>query len=383
MQKITSEVDEETPDILVVDDTPVNLQLLTGMLKKRGYRVRPVLSGKLALQAVQHKKPDLILLDINMPEMNGYEVCEHLKADESLKEIPVLFISALDETSDKVKAFAAGGVDYVTKPFQFEEVESRVSTHLKLHQLQLDLERQNRQLKESYNQLTKLEKLRDGLTHMMAHDMKNPLFGVMAYLEFMKKKMTGRLDNEEAFWVDDALLLTGNLSELIRSFLDVSRMEENKMPLNKTTCNLSKVIDEVGQMLKARLNDKKLRLPSNDSPFFAHCDEDIFRRIITNLLSNASKFTSEGGEIEISIASKSENIEVRVRDTGYGIPLEYHDKVFEKFGAVELFAEGKMYSTGIGLAFCKLAIEAHGGKIGLESEVGKGSTFWFTLPAGA
>src|ERR1035437_9138046 len=146
MEPITPEIHQKTPDIMVVDDTPANLQLLTGMLKERGYRVRPVPSGKLAIQAVQKEKPDLILLDINMPEMNGYEVCERLKADATLKEIPVLFISALDETIDKINAFAAGGVDYVTKPFQFEEVEARVQTHLKLHQLKIELKRQNRQL---------------------------------------------------------------------------------------------------------------------------------------------------------------------------------------------------------------------------------------------
>src|ERR1700674_4506915 len=132
--------------ILVVDDTPANLQVLAGMLKDRGYRVRPVPSGKLALMAAQHDPPDLILLDINMPEMNGYEVCEHLKADDKLKGIPVIFISALTEQLDKVKAFAIGGVDYITKPFQMEELHARVETHLKLRRLQIELEEYSRHL---------------------------------------------------------------------------------------------------------------------------------------------------------------------------------------------------------------------------------------------
>jgi DNA-binding response OmpR family regulator len=126
MEPLTSAIYRKVPDILMVDDTPANLQLLTDMLMKRGYRVQPVPDGKLALQAIQKEKPDLLLLDINMPEMNGYEVCERLKADEALKEIPILFISASDEPIDKIKAFAAGGVDYVTKPFHFEELEARV-----------------------------------------------------------------------------------------------------------------------------------------------------------------------------------------------------------------------------------------------------------------
>jgi len=141
---------EGVPNVIVVDDTPANLQLLTGMLKERGYRVRPVPSGKLALQAAKNDLPDLILLDIMMPEMDGYEVCERLKADDKLKEISVIFISALNETMDKVRAFGVGGVDYVTKPFQFEEVNARVSAHLELH-------RQRRKLKENYEQLRRLE----------------------------------------------------------------------------------------------------------------------------------------------------------------------------------------------------------------------------------
>jgi len=132
--------------ILVVDDAPTNLQVLSGMLKERGYKARPVPSGKLALLAARRDPPDLILLDINMPEMNGYEVCEHLKADDNLKGIPVIFISALTEQLDKVKAFAIGGVDYLTKPFQMEELHARVETHLKLRRLQIELEEYSRHL---------------------------------------------------------------------------------------------------------------------------------------------------------------------------------------------------------------------------------------------
>src|SRR5579859_3749249 len=143
----------QAPSVLVVDDTPANLQLLSQMLKEQGYRVRPVPSGKLALQAARNDPPDLILLDINMPEMNGYEVCEYLKADDQLKGIPVIFISALTEQLDKVKAFTAGGVDYLTKPFQMEELHARVETHLKLRRLQIELEEYSRRLESAQDRL--------------------------------------------------------------------------------------------------------------------------------------------------------------------------------------------------------------------------------------
>src|SRR3954452_17134873 len=141
--------------ILIVDDTPANLQVLAGMLKDRGYKVRPVPSGRLALQAATHDPPDLILLDINMPEMNGYEVCEHLKADDQLKGIPVIFISALNDQLDKVRAFAIGGVDYITKPFQMEELHARVDTHLKLRRLQIELEESNTRLAKANTRMSR------------------------------------------------------------------------------------------------------------------------------------------------------------------------------------------------------------------------------------
>ncbi len=145
----------QAASILAVDDTPANLQVLAGMLKDRGYKVRPVPGGKLALSAARRDPPDLILLDINMPEMNGYEVCEHLKADENLKGIPVIFISALTEQLDKVKAFAIGGVDYLTKPFQMEELHARVETHLKLRRLQLELEETNALLAKANGRMSR------------------------------------------------------------------------------------------------------------------------------------------------------------------------------------------------------------------------------------
>ena len=150
-------------NILVVDDAPANLQVLAGMLKDRGYKARPVPSGKLALQAARRDPPDLILLDINMPEMNGYEVCEHLQADDNLKGIPVIFISALTELLDKVKAFTIGGVDYLTKPFQMEELHARVETHLKLRRLQIELKEANARLAEANGRLEVLA-VTDGLT---------------------------------------------------------------------------------------------------------------------------------------------------------------------------------------------------------------------------
>jgi len=158
-------VSDKTPDILVVDDTPANLQLISGMLRSHGYKVRPVPSATLALQAAKTSPPDLVLLDINMPELNGYEVCERLKAEDTTRDVPIIFLSALHETIDKVKAFKSGGVDYISKPFQFEEVEARVTTHLRLKALREESEQRARELEKAY---TALEQTQNALNAELA-----------------------------------------------------------------------------------------------------------------------------------------------------------------------------------------------------------------------
>ena len=380
MEKVTSEVHQKVPDILVVDDTLANLQLLTEMLKKRGYRVRPVPSGRLALQAVQKEKPDLILLDINMPEMNGYEVCEHLKADAALKELPVLFISALDETIDKIKAFTAGGVDYVTKPFQFEEVEARVQTHLKLRRLQIELESRNRQLQENYDQLRKLEVLQDNLTHMIVHDMRSPLLGLTGNLELLEMDAEKKLNGDDLDLLKNARSSGGILVGMVNSLLDISRMEQGQMPLNVTKSDMDVLIQNAINSLGSLTKQVSLHYQKQSPPMMVNCDANLVTRVIANLVGNAIKFTPEGGQVTVSEESNGTEVTLCVADTGRGIPREYHAKIFEKFGQVEARQQREMYSTGLGLTFCKLAVEAHGGEIGVESEPDKGSVFWFTLP---
>ncbi len=176
--------DTETPlagDVLIVDDTPANLRLLYGMLGEQGYKVRLSPNGKLALMNAQAVPPDLILLDINMPGLSGYEVCEQLKADPRTRDIPVIFISALDQTEDKVKAFTLGGVDYVTKPFQVEEVLARVETHLALYTLQRQLAAANAELQEANAELEASNADLQAFAHTVAHDLKSPLGIILGY----------------------------------------------------------------------------------------------------------------------------------------------------------------------------------------------------------
>lgn len=376
---MTAAPQQQAPNILIVDDTPANVLLLVRMLEERGYKPRSVLSGKLALQAARTEPPDLILLDIAMPEMNGYEVCKQFKADAALKEIPVIFISALSETIDKVKAFGAGGVDYVTKPFQFEEVYARIQTHLQLRQLQIERESQNRRLQESYDQLRKLEELRDNLTHMIVHDMRSPLMVITLGLEVHSKRAADKLSEAELEPLVNATTAAHRLIDMISSLLDVSRLESGKMPIHLEECDLTGLTGEVIQSLKDLKEDCRLDMAQHD-PVAVRCDRELIRRVLTNLGANAMKFIPRNGIVTYDVQSTDAGVKVLVTDNGPGIPREFHKKIFEKFGQVEAHQQRKTYSTGLGLTFCKLAVEAHGGEIGVDSEEGKGSTFWFTLP---
>lgn len=363
---------EDVPNVIVVDDTPANLQLLTGMLKERGYKVRPVPSGKLALQAAKSDPPDLILLDIMMPEMDGYEVCERLKADEKLREISVIFISALNETMDKVRAFGVGGVDYVTKPFQFEEVDARVSTHL-------ELQRQRRKLKENYEQLRRLEGMRDSLVHMIVHDLRSPLTGISGFLDLaLDEKET--LTEDVLDYLQTAKHSTTAVIDMVSAVLDVSKMEAGEMKLHLAECDLVRIAADLMSGMQSLKEAREMILDAPPAPVTVVADGDLLLRVIQNLLGNALKFTPSDGWIRLGIEPDDNRVCVTVRDNGPGVPAEYLEKIFEKFGQVEARANQQKHSTGLGLTFCKLAVEAHGGSIGVESEVGKGSTFWFVLP---
>lgn len=358
------------PNILVVDDTPANLQLLVGMLKEHSFKVRPVPNGELAIRAAHANPPDLILLDITMPGMDGYEVIRRLKTHPATSEIPVLFISALNETSDKVRAFQAGGVDYITKPFQFEEVEARVRTHL-------ELRRQKIELRKNYEQLRKLEQLRDDLTHMIVHDMRSPLLGLQLTVDLLGMSEPAQA-SENADTLATAREAVAALIEMVNQMLDVSRLESGHIELHKTACDLAALIQRTADSYRVQAGTRTLSVQTT-GPVSTDLDEDLIKRVLANLLGNALKFTPSDGRISLSACALGDTIKIEVTDTGPGIAPEDQQKIFAKFG--QLDGPQKRRGSGLGLTFSKMAVEAHGGSIGVTSQLGAGSTFWFTLPA--
>ena len=364
----------QPPDILIVDDSPSTLQLLSEIFKNAGYSTRAALSGRLALQSLRASIPDLVLLDITMPDISGYDICRAMKADESLKDIPVIFISGHSQNRDVVKGFSAGGVDFVAKPFEISEVVARVKTHLELRQ-------QQQALQKSYAELRSLEEMRDNLVHMIVHDLRNPLWSANIHLEQIQGLADTSLNPLIQNHVNEALAATHTLMEMINSILDVNRMEAGLIPLNPEPFDLILLIQDILQASFPLIKSRRLAIESEAESVVVEADPVLIRRVIHNLLSNAISFTPEtGGEIHFGISRHDGMARVTVRDNGQGIPAGYHEKIFEKFYQINSVLNGGRHSTGLGLTFCKLAVEAHGGQIGVQSEEKKGSLFWFDLP---
>ncbi len=359
--------------IMVVDDTPENLNILRELLEEKGFRVVAFPNGRMALNAAIKNPPDLILLDIMMPDMNGFEVCERIKNHDTLRDIPILFISALSETKDKIQAFAAGGVDYVTKPFHVEEVYARVQTHLERHQ-------EKRKLQSALDKLRELEDLRDNLIHMIVHDMRSLLMGIDGVFQVILREK-GQLSPKHEKFLTMGTVNCRKMIDMVNSLLDLSRLEAGQMPVQSVLCDLVNIAKSAVQSVELLAQQKGLTIRYPDQPVKTVVDPHIIQRVITNLLTNAIHYSPEGATIAVGIGRVAGGVRVEVTDEGEGIPAEYHTKIFEKFGQVEVPRRSRAYSSGIGLSFCKLAVEAHGGRIGLESEEGKGSTFWFELPS--
>ena len=358
------------PNLLVVDDTPANLHLITSILKDCGFKVRPAPNGELALRAAKANPPDLILLDISMPGMDGYQVCERLKADPATAGIPVMFISALNETIDKVKAFRAGGVDYVTKPFQLEEVEARVRT-------QLDLLKQRRDLERSLAKLRELEQLRDGLVHMVVHDMRSPLLAMQLSMDVLGDHHFGPRSVDMREMVQTCRRSTVQLIEMVNQLLDVSRMEAGALKPEKTPCDLRPIVAEAVEACRYLSPNNTVRVEAEGAHALV-CDAGLIRRVVANLVANAMKFTPAPSVVTVRIQKVDRGERVEVIDCGPGIAPENHARIFEKFGQVQ-GAQAKL-GSGLGLTFVKLATEAHGGAVGVISALGKGATFWIELP---
>ncbi len=359
-------------DILIVDDTPNNLRLLEAALTEQGYEVRCVTNGLMALRSARVELPALILLDIKMPELNGYQVCSLLKAEEQTREIPVIFLSALDEVLDKVRAFAVGGVDYITKPFQLEEVLARIENQLTIRRQQKQLQKLNEKLSQSNREL-------EQFAYIASHDLQEPLRGVKFVTHLLTEEYQNRLDAK----ADEYIAFIGDrvtrMHKLIESLLAYSRLGRRGMEFEPTDCN--ELLEGVLVDLQTALSDSGTDLIHDSLPTVMG-DLVQLGQLFQNLIANAIKFRRPEVPpvIKISVEPRDGEWLFGIHDNGIGIKPQDFEQIFEIFK--RLHSSSEFPGTGIGLAICQKIVELHGGRIWVESQLGIGTTFYFTIPFG-
>jgi two-component system sensor histidine kinase/response regulator len=359
--------------VLIVDDTPENLRLMSRLVRSFGWIAEAVSSGSEALRAASLQRPDIVVLDVNMPEMDGYEVCKALKAIDGLEDTPVLFLSALDQPADKVAAFAAGGVDFVTKPFHALEVRVRMETQLELARLRSDLRRRSDELAASLEQLRVLEKLRQDLVHMTAHDIRSPITAVGGYLELLEDSDLSPELREE--FVMRARASVASALRLLEAMLDLSRLEAGRMPLQPENCRLDQIAAEASRAL-GPLASSRIDLSAVE-PLVVVADRSLLQRILENIVANALKHGDDDDIIRLGTDVRNGTARCWIENRGVTLSPDNIPGLFQKWTAGAV-AQG-VRSTGLGLAFCKLAIEAQSGSIGYDP-IPDGSRFWIEIP---
>ncbi len=365
-------------DILIVDDTPANLRLLSAMLVEQGYKTRTAPDGPLALASAQAIPPDLILLDIKMPGMNGYEVCQALKADRRTRDIPVIFISALDQTEDKVKAFKFGGLDYITKPFQVEEVLARVETHLALHTLQAQLVAANAELEASNAEL-------NAFAHTVAHDLKAPLSIILGFSTVLLEMDFTQMPSEIEKSLQSIVRTSFKMRDIIEALLLLASVRQVKN-VKHEQLYMGMVVNEALARLAPDIEaaQAEIILPETWPTVWGYAP--WIEEVWVNYISNALKY---GGDAESGIAprvklgaAQAQNqagYRFFVRDNGPGLTPEKQSKLFTPFTR---FHQYRAKGHGLGLSIVQRIVEKIGGQVGVDSAgIGRGCTFWFVLPA--
>jgi signal transduction histidine kinase len=369
--------------ILVADDIPANVELLLDQLNSLGYDTITAVDGPSAVAVAFEQHPDLCILDVSMPagdlgvddRSTGFEVCRRIKRDPRTARIPVIFVTALNDTSDRVRGIEAGGDDFLTKPHNRLVLGARVRSLLKLKAATDALE-------DSLRKLRELERVRDDLMKMIVHDLKTPLTSVLATLEMLSDGDFGEITTPQKVAIGDVESKSEDLLALIDDILEVARIEETNITLTLAPMApgalLAELVHEWGHRFQQEQTTVSVSV-ADDAPVFTG-DKGLIKRVFSNLIQNAVTHSSSPVHLELAARRAGHGVLFTVTDNGPGIPPEYHEVIFRKFGQVEMPRTPRTRSSGLGLTFCKLVVERHRGRIWVNSAEGKGSSFYIELP---
>jgi signal transduction histidine kinase len=361
--------------ILIVDDVPENVSVLRQFLRHAGFEVLVSYDGLDALETAEYAHPDLILLDVMMPNMDGFETCQRLKQNTQLQDIPVIFMTALSDTENKLKGFALGAVDYITKPFQQDEVLARINTHLMLKHLQHKLQSQN-------EELIQLNQEKNELLGIAAHDLKNPLAAIQSLSEFMQESFEVLSKERVLKSLGMIHISAKQMFELVRNLLDVYAIESGKVKVSLTAINVIPIVQSLAEEYESRALAKNITLTFRglEKKQMALTDASIFHQILDNLISNAVKYSPSGKSVWVTLSQDTQYVCCEIRDEGPGLSDQDKQKLFGKFARLTPRPTGQEHSTGLGLFIVKKLVEAVKGRVWCETALGQGATFTVEFP---
>lgn len=356
---------KDNSSILIVDDEPNNFDVIEALLDCENYDLNYASSGHKALERLEIFHPDVILLDVMMPELNGIEVCKKIKANPLWKSIPIIMVTALTSKEDMAQCLDAGASDFLSKPVNGLELRARIKSMIRI--------------KQQYDDLQTLLQMREDMVHMIVHDLRNPLTTILLSADLLSDPALPEHRKPEKI---ERITRGGHrLQSLIDSLLLMAKIEAGKMVLKYTNADLNQICLSLVEDFEAIAIQKKLKLclnlPAEIKP--VNIDLPVFRRILDNLLSNSIKFSPANSQIVISVEyPEIGGVNISVADMGVGINEDIKSMIFEKYEIGTLVPNTSQ--LGLGLAFCKLAIEAHGGNITVQNNEPKGSIFTISIP---
>jgi two-component system sensor histidine kinase/response regulator len=361
--------------ILAVDDDRINLRIIGGILRNEGYEIGEATSGEQALEVYATFQPNLVLLDVMMPGIDGFATCRTLKKTYGDKCAPVIFVTAKSEADDVVMGFDAGGVDYLTKPFRPKEVVARIRTHLSNQQL---VEQQ----KDLVEQLSKANSAKDRFLGMCAHDLRNPLSSIRGLAELMDENALGVLTAEQKEIIQTIHGASTSMLQLVNELLDVATIEAGHLKLEKEPVSIVEIVEKSVHLSNIEAAKKNTRIELVKISFdpIVDVDRNKIRQVVDNLINNAVKYSPRGSIVTVLIHANDTHAGFAVRDSGPGIPESERHKLFKDYGRLSTQPTGGEKSTGLGLAICRKIVEAHDGTIGVGDVPGRGAEFIVSLP---